>query len=60
MSHFERGSGDVLTCYEDIFVWGSNELYCFLSEKSHVLIDGVVGNVGVGAIVQGDQDVQEH
>lgn len=52
-----RGRGH--TGYEDIFVWGADELHGFVGEESHVFIDGVVGDVGVGAVIEGDEDVEE-
>lgn len=53
------GRGGRLTCDKNIFIGGSNELHGFLAEECHVLVDGVVGDVFVGAVVEGDEDVQE-
>ena len=44
---------------EDVFVRGADELQGFLGEEGHVFVDGVVGDVGVGGVVEGDEDVEE-
>lgn len=44
---------------EDVFVRGADELHRLLREEGHVFVDGVVGDVGVGAVVEGDEDVEE-
>ena len=44
---------------EDVLVGGADELYCSLREECHVFVYGVVGYVGVGGIVEGDEDVEE-
>lgn len=44
---------------EDVFVGRAHELQGLLGEERHVFVDGVVGDVGVGAIVEGDEDVEE-
>ena len=44
---------------EDVFVGGADELHGFQGEESHEFVDGVVGDVGVGAVVEGDEDVEE-
>lgn len=51
--------GEWLTRYEDVFVWGTDELHGSLREQSHVLVDRVVGDVLVGAVEQRDQDVEQ-
>ena len=48
----------MLTGDKDILIGGSNELHRLLGEESHVLINGIVGNIRIGAIVQGDEDIQ--
>lgn len=30
-----------------------------MGEEGHVFVDGVVGDVGVGGVVEGDEDVEE-
>ena len=45
--------------YEDVFVGGADELHGFEGEEGHVFVGGVVGDVGVGAVVEGDEDVEE-
>ena len=44
---------------EDVFIGGTDELHGFQGEESHEFVDGVVGDVGVGAVVEGDEDVEE-
>ncbi len=34
-------------------------MHGFLGEEGHVFVDGVVGDVGVGGVVEGDEDVEE-
>ena len=40
-----------LTSYEYIFIGCAHKLHSLLSEQSHVLIDGVVGDILVGAVI---------
>jgi len=47
----------VLTSYEHVLVRSSDELHGLLGEESHVLINGIICDVRVGAVVQGDEDV---
>ena len=49
-----------LTCYEDILVGCSDELHGLLTEECHVLVNGVLGDVFVGAVEEGNQDIQQH
>ena len=44
---------------EDVFVGGADELERLLREEGHVFVDGVVGDVGVGGVVERDEDVEE-
>ena len=48
----------MLTCYENVLVRRAHELHRLLREERHILVDGVVGDVFVGAVVERDQDVQ--
>lgn len=50
----------MLTGNEDIFIRGSDELHGFLGEQRHELVNGIVGNVFVGTVVQGDEDIQKY
>lgn len=34
-------------------------MHGFEGEEGHVFVGGVVGDVGVGAVVEGDEDVEE-
>ncbi len=47
----------MLTSYEHVLVRSSDELHGLLGEESHVLINGIICDVRVGAVVQGDEDV---
>lgn len=49
-----------LTCYEDILIRSSDELHCFLAEERHVFIDGIVRDVFVRAVIESNQDIQQH
>ena len=44
---------------EDVFVGGADELHRLLGEEGHVFVNSVVGDVGVGTVVEGDEDVEE-
>ena len=48
-----------LTSYEDVLVGGADELHGLLGEERHVFVDGVVGDVFIGAVIKGDEDVEE-
>ena len=49
-----------LTWYEDILIWGADELHCLLREDRHVLISCIARNVFICAVVQGDENVQQN
>ncbi len=49
-----------LTSYENVLVRCAHELHGFLSEERHVFIDGIVGDILVGTVVEGDEDVEEN
>ncbi len=44
---------------EDVFVWGADKLHRLLCEEGHVLVSSVFGDVLVGGVVEGNQDVEE-
>ena len=48
----------MLTCNENILIGCAHELHRFLREERHVLVDGVVGDVFVSAVVEGNEDVE--
>ena len=48
-----------LTSNKHILIGRAHELQCFLREQGHVFVDGVVGDVFVGAVVERDEDVEE-
>jgi hypothetical protein len=49
-----------LTGYKDVFVGCSNKLHCFLCKESHILVNGIVGNILVGAVVKGNKDIEQN
>jgi hypothetical protein len=44
---------------EDILIGSANELHRLLRVESHVLVDGVLRDVFVGGVVEGDEDVEQ-
>lgn len=44
---------------EDVFVGGADELHGLLGEEGHVFVRGVAGDVLVGRVVEGDEDVEQ-
>ena len=55
----EEDLDDVEGGDEDVFIRGADELHRLLGEEGHVFVNSVVGDVGVGAVVEGDEDVEE-
>jgi hypothetical protein len=45
---------------EDVFIWCADELHGFLGEYGHVFVSGISGDRFIGAVVEGNEDVQKN
>jgi hypothetical protein len=60
VSTSREGGREEHTRYKYILIWCSDKLHRLLREECHVLVDRVVCNILVGAVVEGNQDVEQY
>ncbi len=52
--------GGRLTGYENVLVRCAHKLHGLLGEERHVFVDCIFGDIRVGTVVKGDEDVEEN
>ena len=53
LDQVERGN-------EDVFVGGAHEAKGLLGEESHVFVDGIVGDIFISRVIEGDENIEEN